>query len=161
MANNIYLVRLKLKIKWYVNHWVHTRQSINGNSNVFMTYTWDRIPTIQDGIDYYKILFKRWIIAYKGNIKGKNKMSLASKRHVERVELFAGCRKKHNSVFFYRECKQDAMTVTWINFQKWKQASSPRNTSTSGTGARSKCEEVSERGHNERYWITSSKAFLK
>ena len=86
MANNIYLVRLKLKIKWYVNHLVHTRQSINGNSNVFMTYTWDRIPTIQDGIDYYKILFKRWIIAHKGNIKGKNKIvSLASKRHVERV----------------------------------------------------------------------------
>ena len=75
-----------LKIKWYANHWAHTRQSINANSNVFMTYTSDRIRTIQDGIGYYKILIEKWRRAHKRNIGRKNKIvSLVSKRHVERV----------------------------------------------------------------------------
>lgn len=37
-------------------------------------------------------------------------------------------------MLFYRECKQDTMTMTWISFQKHKQASSLRNTSALALG---------------------------
>lgn len=105
-------------------------------------HIWESIPIIQDGTDYNKIHFRSWRVDEKGFVKRTNKIaSLVFKRHVERAYLcmFVRYRKTCNFLLFYRECKQDTMTITWINIQKQNQVSSLRNTMTPTLGVRSKC----------------------